>query len=467
MRLGVFMRSASLRLNYFYNRNQDLGAQAIKIIPLAHCASQKRAARLAFGFDHTPMSQASTSAIPLPDGEDREVARLTYRYDRLRAFFYGMLEPGWVTFALIIAIRYYEMPDYLKALLPAASFIGLFLNAFSASLASKTGQPVAKILAFMLLMSAMLIVLAILAPSLAWFLTFFIAANICIVQSPPLMIQIYSLNYRPGERGKKLASVLILTSLGGVFAGVLGGKALDHDVSVFPFILAGMALSCVLCALIIRRIPSQPLNRASTANPLKSFSVIWEDKLFGWLLFCWMVIGVTNLLTIPLRVEYMADPQYGINANNYEISVVTFVVPMVMRMLSTRVWGYLFDRINFILWRVLVNSCFLVAFLIYFNSTSLFMLGLGMGFVGLAMGGGNLGWTLWVTKLAPSEKVSTYMSAHTALTGLRGTAAPFLGYWALSNMTPHDLSLMTAGLLMLANLLFATAWRSPRMRKLS
>jgi len=413
------------------------------------------------------MSNATTSALPLPDGEDREVARLTYRYDRLRAFFYGMLEPGWVTFALIIAIRYYEMPDYLKALLPAASFMGLFLNSFTAALAGKTGIPVSRLLSYMLLTSGTLVVLAILAPSLVWFLVFFIAANMCIVQSPPLMIQIYSLNYRPGERGKKVATVLILTSLGGVLAGLLGGRALDHDVAVFPFVLAGMAMSCLLCALIIRRIPSVPLNPKHTSNPLKSFSVVWEDKLFGWLLFCWMIIGVTNLLTIPLRVEYMADPQYGINANNYEIALVTFVIPMVLRMASTRVWGYLFDRINFILWRVLVNCCFIVAFIIYFNSTSLFMLGLGMAFVGLAMGGGNLGWTLWVTKLAPSDKVSTYMNAHTALTGVRGTAAPFLGYWALSNMSPHDLSIVCACSLLLANLFFATAWRSPRMRKLS
>jgi hypothetical protein len=56
------------------------------------------------------------------------------------------------------------------------------------------------------------------------------------------------------------------------------------------------------------------------------------------------------------------------------------------------------------------------------------------------------------------------MSAHTALTGVRGTAAPFIGYWVLKNFTPYQLSLTCAALMVLASLFFAAAWRSPRMK---
>jgi predicted MFS family arabinose efflux permease len=402
---------------------------------------------------------------PLPlDGADREVAKRTYFYDRLRGFFYGLLEPGWVTFSLIIAIRYYDMPDYLKALLPAAGFIGLFFNAFMVTAFGRTGKPASWLISLVMALCGLSIAGAMLAPSLTPFLVFFILANILYVQNPPLLIQIYSANYRPGERGGKVSTVLILISLGGIVAGWLGGEALDHDITVFPLILGAMAAACLICVLIVRRIPSRPLDRKANASPLRSFACMWEDKLFGWLLFCWMVMGATNLMTIPLRIEYMADPQYGINASNFEISLITFIVPMVARMLSTKIWGYLFDRINFITWRLMINGCFITAFLIYFNSHSLFFLGLGTVFIGMAMGGGNLGWALWVTKLAPSNKVPAYMSAHTALTGVRGTAAPFLGYWVLKNFTPHQLSLVCAGMMVLASLFFAAAWRSPRMK---
>ncbi|MEM8550625.1 MAG: MFS transporter, partial [Verrucomicrobiota bacterium] len=318
------------------------------------------------------------------DGSDRERARLTYKYDRLRAIFYGALEPCWVTLALIIAIRYYEMPEDYKALLTAAGFFGLFFNALSAYLLGRTGRPVTQLISWLLVASAVFIALSIVVNSLVGFLVTFIIGHILITQSPPFTIQIYQKNYRASERGAKLSTVLILTSLGAIVAGWLGGKALNHDIANFPFILVGMVLCLLTCAVIVRRIPSAPFDTAHATNPLKGFSVMWKDKLFGWLLFCWMIIGVTNLLTLPLRVEYMADPRFGINASNEDIVLVTFVIPMIVRLASTRMWGILFDRINFILWRILVNTCFIVAFLIFFNSTSLLMLGLGMGFVGLA-----------------------------------------------------------------------------------
>ncbi|MGE9294080.1 MAG: MFS transporter, partial [Puniceicoccales bacterium] len=371
-------------------------------------------------------------APTLADGADRAVAKTTYFYDRWRGFFYGLLEPGWVTFSLLIAIRYFDMPVYLKALLPAATFIGLLLNTFTIAACGRTGKPTSWLISIIMILCALCISGAMIAPTLALFLAFFMAANILFVQNPPLLVQIYSANYRPGERGTKVSTAFILLAMGAICAGWLGGEALDRDITYFPIILAGMAAVCVVSSFIVRRIPSQPLDRKANANPFKSLSVMWKDKLFGWLLLCWMVIGTSNLMTIPLRIEYMADPRYGINATNFEIALVTFIVPMIIRMLSTKVWGFLFDKINFIVWRVCVNACFFTGFLIYFNSHSLPLLGLGMAFIGAAMGGGSIGWTLWVTKLAPSSEVSKYMSAHAALTGLRGTLAPFIGYWVLA-----------------------------------
>ncbi len=44
-------------------------------------------------------------------------------------------------------------------------------------------------------------------------------------------------------------------------------------------------------------------------------------------------------------------------------------------------------------------------------------------------------WALFVTKVAPEEKVAAYMSVHGFFTGIRGASAPFLGY-ALLNTHP-------------------------------
>jgi len=42
-------------------------------------------------------------------------ATLTYRNDLIKAPFYGILEAGWSTFALVIAIRYFDAGETHKS----------------------------------------------------------------------------------------------------------------------------------------------------------------------------------------------------------------------------------------------------------------------------------------------------------------------------------------------------------------
>ena len=48
----------------------------------------------------------------------------------------------------------------------------------------------------------------------------------------------------------------------------------------------------------------------------------------------------------------------------------------------------------------------------------------------------------------PVEKSAAYMSIHMALTGFRGTLAPFIGYWILSQFRVQAVAL-TGGLLII------------------
>jgi len=57
-----------------------------------------------------------------------ERAAATYRYDTLRAPFYGILEAGWGTFALIIAIRHFDAPETYKAFIAGAWPMGFLLT---------------------------------------------------------------------------------------------------------------------------------------------------------------------------------------------------------------------------------------------------------------------------------------------------------------------------------------------------
>lgn len=383
----------------------------------------------------------------------------------MRAPLHGMLEAGWMTFGLLIAIRAFQAPDEWKAAISSAGFIGMLINTFVIALVSRTGRKTSQLVAGFLISSAVGLIGAAYSPNLGFFLTFFLLAQLINIQQAPLMIEVYASNYSPSERGSKLSTAIIIAGLGGIVFSTAGGRLLDYSIGAYPLILLLMALACVLNAALVRRIPSKPLARAEAGNPFKSISLLWTDRFFGLMLTAWMLLGFGNLMMLPLRVEYVANPRYGLNLTNEQIALLTFALPMFMRLLSTRVWGVLFDRMHFIAWRNCVNACFLASILIFFNSTSMTWLIIGSALDGIGRGGGLIGWNLWVTKIAPPEKVSSYMSVHTGLTGLRGSIAPFIGFTIIMEMSPMAVSFISSGFMLLSMLMFLFLAKSPRLAR--
>ena len=106
----------------------------------------------------------------------------------------------------------------------------------------------------------------------------------------------------------------------------------------------------------------------------------------------------------------------------------------------------------------------LIAILVYFNSETFLGVAIGTGLAGLATGGANIAWNLWVTKLAPKGKVSEYMSVHMFLTGLRGASAPSLGYLLVVPLGFSGISILSSVFIILATALFATTLREPRFK---
>ena len=58
-------------------------------------------------------------------------------------------------------------------------------------------------------------------------------------------------------------------------------------------------------------------------------------------------MGFANLMMLPLRIEYLANPKYSLALQPASIAFLTGVVPNVARLVMSPVWGWLFDRANF------------------------------------------------------------------------------------------------------------------------
>jgi hypothetical protein len=83
---------------------------------------------------------------------------------------------------------------------------------------------------------------------------------------------------------------------------------------------------------------------------------------------------------------------------------------------------------DFYVLRCILNALFATGIVFYYMGDGLWALYVGIGLHGVAKAGGNVAWSLWVTKFSDAEHVAEYMSVHTFLTGCRGVLAPFIAF---------------------------------------
>jgi hypothetical protein len=209
----------------------------------------------------------------------------------------------------------------------------------------------------------------------------------------------------------------------------------------------------------MRRIPGSVLDHERSMGIRAAFTSAAADVVFRNTLISWMFLGFGNLMMNGLRVEYLANPAYGISLSTERIAFFCGVVPNIVRLLFNPVWGELFDRMNFFILRGLLNLGFLAGIGAFFLSNSTTGFFIGALLVGIAASGGDVAWNLWVTKFAPTEKVAGYMAVHTFLTGLRGVVAPLTGFMLLEIWSIQSISLLAMALVVISIVILAAEFK--------
>lgn len=405
-------------------------------------------------------------SIPAPDSERR--AERTYFWERIRAVFSGMLEIIWqpgAAVALLVAIRVYDSGAVAKSVISASGFIGFLITPLTLGLFARSGRPIHEIMRGLFVMTGVMLCLVPVIPGAGAFLLLVSGAHVVMVQYMPLYTEMYSSHFTTSQRGHRIATVFMITGAVSIVANAVTGELLDRDLGWYGAVMGLGGLCAFGSAFCLGRIRTEPLRRDQVGNPLRNLGLAWRDKLFGWLLSSWMLLGFGNLMTLPLRTEYMANPRFGINASNQTILLVTGAVPLVFRLVASRGLGRLFDRWNLVKLRILLNGMFVVSIGLFFSTRSVWVMGVSMALLGTAMAGGRIAWSLWVTKLAPPGQSSAYMSVHMLSTGLRGSLAPFLGYALIERFAIRDVSVMGLGLVLISTLMFVPAIRHMQTRE--
>lgn len=386
-----------------------------------------------------------------------ERARVTFRWDLVRGASHGILDPIWSTFFLLVAIRVFAADDSVKQFLPAAHGIGLALTPVTLSLLSRLKVPVSRLLSFLWLGLGLTLIATASVRSLPLYVGVVILYQLIAAQGVPFLTQIFSANYPSSQRGRRLAVANMVLSVTGVLFSLVAGWLLDHNLSWYPAIFITAAAAAFIGSFAISRMPTESAHHMSARNPWTNLKYIWEDKTFGLILGGWMLMGLGNLMTIPIRIEYMANPAYGVNATNEQIAFTLVFLVSAARILSAFFWGRVFDHFNLIVVRVILNFFFLFSVFLFFQTDSLLVMGISTTMLGAGFGGAGIMWQLWVTKVTTPERVPAYMSIHGALTGVRATAAPFLGYFLVGHTHPTFLAWCACVLIGLSTMIFLPA----------
>jgi len=401
--------------------------------------------------------------VPLSN-EKKKVSTQTFRLDLINSSLGGILEVGFGTFAILIAIRFLGAPDTIKAVLASGVSAGLLLVPHMQRLAGWTQLSASGFCASLMLICSLLL-FASGYLSHVWLLAAALfLAQVCFSQLPGFMIQVYSRNYGSKERGKRLSWNFIVSALIGMILSYVGGSYLDGQSADPGLIFRIMGMVSLASAFALFLIPSQPIKKGKhTQGLIDSLDLLKEDRLFASMLLAWMIMGLGIIMTLPLRIEYLGG-ESGLNLSNEKVALVTVVFFSVARIISSRLWGELFDRVRFLHYRISLNLLLISATLVYFHAESLVGVSIGAALAGVGVGGSKIAWSLWVTKLASDGMEARYMGAHVALTGLRGALAPFIGYWLLGILGYQGVAWFSVALVTLSTFLFYRLFSNKRAK---
>ena len=383
---------------------------------------------------------------------DRSRTAITYRYECWRAVPAGVIEAAGTVFLLLIAVRHYQAGPMAKAMIAGGGSVGLIVAPWVVSRVEAGGWPVAKAAARLAGLGALSLLVMALVPVLPVFVAGSVLALATSAAAIPLLTQMYQENYPERERGRRFARAMMIRIAAAALFSDLAGRALSGHLDQFRWLLVIFAAAFAFTGFCLGRCPSRPLTASGGTHPFRALRYARDDRLFRQTLIAWMFLGFALLMMVPLRVEYLANARYGVRWRGElltagTVALLTGVIPNIARLVLNPLWGWLFDHMNFFVLRLTLNLGFALGILSFFVSGSVAGLVMGAVLFGIANGGADVAWGLWVTKFAPPERVADYMSVHTCFTGVRGVLAPVVAFSLVSRLPLNVLGWISVGLI--------------------
>ncbi len=392
-------------------------------------------------------------------------AQRVYRYEKGRAVASGILEAAGHTFLLLIATSWFHSGPLAKGLVAAGGSVGLLLSPWVVFMTARMGWRPNQAANRLFLFGALCLTTPAIIPHEAVFVICSMVGMATSSAGIPLFTQIYHENYPAEIRGKLFSRTVMIRISSLILFGYMIGEFLDADIGWFRWCLVFFGVGFLWAGFCASKCAASPLE--NTENHGWNRSLIWirKDRRFFWILTSWMLIGFSNLMTLPLRIEVLSSEKYAFHYSPTEIALLIVVIPNVVRLICSSVWGWLFDRINFFTIRIIINLGLCVAIVLFFTSGSWMQFICSAVIYGIMAAGADVAWHLWVIKIAPPERIADYMAAHTFLTGIRGALGPIVGFLALEYFSKNWIPGVVILLVLTACYLLVPEWKAEQERQ--
>jgi MFS family permease len=355
-------------------------------------------------------------------------------------------------------------------LIASGGSLGLVLSPWVVSRVEKSRWPVSKAAGWMAALGAVAFLIMALLPSLPVYVFGSVVALTASSGAVPLLTQMYQENYPARSRGRLFARTMIIRIASAAAFSELAGRALSGQLHSFRWLLVFFAGASGFAAWCLWRCPSSPLTISGGTHPFRALRYVREDRIFRQTIIAWMFLGFAMLMMSPLRVEYLANPRYGVRLNGElltaaNVALFTSVIPNLARLVLNPLWGWLFDRMNFFVLRITLNIGFAAGILSFFVSGTVAGLTIGAILHGISNAGADVAWSLWVTKFAPPGRVADYMSVHTFFTGVRAFIAPIVAFYLVVGLPVQTMGWISVGLIAIGSAFLAAEIKSDKAHR--
>lgn len=377
------------------------------------------------------------------------LSRASYQSELRYFLFWGMVVGAIEgNIAGIVAKKTFDAPDWLTSVIWALPVSANLTNfAWGALL---RGRPMVTSVRVLTVGVALLTAsLALVPPEAGPIAAFAFALQVALVHIVlsgllSARVSIWAINYPKTLRARitgrlQTVRMLLLLLANGAIAWLFDRDPLLYRW-IYPSVAAvGLLALLPLSSLRIRR----PVHESTSAggawravvNALRdSRRILRQNRPFGRYMVAQFAMGSANFFTDAALITVLAGE---LALSYFQTSLLMFLGPTLVMLLSIRFWAEFFDRVGVVRFRVLHSMCwtvsyaFIAAAMIAIDlggssatAVALTLLALGRVVNGACRGGGTLAWSIGHLDFAPPHEADLYTGVHVGLTGLRGLLIP-------------------------------------------